>query len=61
MELAGYVHDGEAKLAGELRAWERVLGTTGEALRSQRIRYVDPPADNDTPATVTRMDDYRDL
>ncbi len=61
MEIAGYVHDGETKLAAELRAWERVMGTTMDARLSQRIRYVDPPADNAVPTPVSRMEDYRDL
>lgn len=63
MEIAAYVHDGDTKLAAELRAWEKVMGTTLDARLSQRIRYVDPPDDNDAalPATVSRLVDYRDL
>ncbi|MCV7148807.1 hypothetical protein [Mycobacterium riyadhense] len=41
------MHDSQANLAGELSAQERVLGTTAEALRDRRIRYVNaPPADD---------------
>jgi hypothetical protein len=58
MEIAGYVQAGETKLAAELRAWEKVMGTTMDARLSQRIRYVDPaPADSEEPATVTRIAD----
>ncbi|AWH14402.1 hypothetical protein HWB60_gp001 [Mycobacterium phage TChen] len=61
IELAAMVHDGEAKYATELRNREKVLGTTLDYLRDLRIRYVDPPEDNESPAEVTRMDDYRNL
>jgi hypothetical protein len=61
MEIAGYVHDGETKLAAELRAWEKVIGTTLDARLSQRIHYVDAPADKAVPASVSRIEDYRDL
>jgi hypothetical protein len=61
IELAAYVHDGDTRLAGELRNWEKVLGTTFESRRDQRIRYVDPPEENAAPAGVTRIEDYREL
>jgi hypothetical protein len=61
MEIAGYVHDGQTGLARELRAWEKVMGTTLEARLGQRIRYIDPPPDNPVPARVTQIADYRDL
>ena len=61
IELAAYVHDGDARLAGELRNWEKVMGTTYESRRDQRIRYVDPVEENGVPAEVARIDDYRDL
>ena len=61
LELAAHVHEGNAKLAAELRAWERVLGTTEEARISQRIRYEDPPPVSDESAAVANIADYRDL
>ncbi len=60
MELAALFRDGDAKVAPELRARQRVLGCTADARLGQRIRYIDAPADNDVPATVTCMDEYRD-
>jgi hypothetical protein len=60
IELAAWVHDGETRWAGELRNWEKVLGTTVGTLRDLRIRYVDPPSDAEV-AAVTTMADYRDL
>jgi hypothetical protein len=62
IELAGYMHDGEWKLAAEVRAWEKVMGTTMDARLGQRIRYVDPVAEPvGTSAVVANMVDYRDL
>jgi len=62
MELAALVNDDEPRWAAELRARERVLGTTRDALRDQRIRYVDPePAATATDAAVCNIADYRDL
>jgi hypothetical protein len=61
MELAALMHDGDTKVAAEVRARQKVLGMTADARRDQRIRYVDPPAGNDVPADVARMVDYRDL
>nr|WP_189079253.1 hypothetical protein [Mangrovihabitans endophyticus] len=47
----------------ELRQREKLLGTTADARRDLRIRYVDPRPDDEEqlPAEVTRLDDYRDL
>ena len=62
IELASMVNDGEPRWSAEVRARERVLGTTQDALRDQRIRYVTPEAESrDTAATVTNIIDYRDL
>jgi hypothetical protein len=42
IELAALFHDdGETRLATELRARQKVMGITWDALRDQRIRYVD--------------------
>lgn len=46
--------------ASELRQREKVLGTTVDARRDLRIRYVDPAPESE-PEQVTRIDDYRNL
>lgn len=62
MEIAARLHEGEVRLAAELRARERVMGTTADALAGQRIRYVEPAGDDSEIAvSVTKMADYRDL
>jgi hypothetical protein len=63
MQIAGYVHDGETKLAAELWAWGKVMGTTMDARISQRIKYAERPAGNEDGAVadVARMVDYRNL
>lgn len=60
IELASLMHDGETKLATELRNRERVLGTTLDFLRDLRIRYVQQ-SDVENSAGVTNIADYRDL
>lgn len=46
--------------ASEVRIREKLLGTTLDARRDLRIRYVDPkPAA--APAGVVKLDDYREL
>ena len=47
--------------ATELARREKVLGVTVDARRDLRIRYVDPKPAPAGDATVTRLDDYRDL
>jgi hypothetical protein len=47
--------------ATELRNREKVLGTTVDYRRDLRIKYVDPAQENETPADVVALDDYRDL
>jgi hypothetical protein len=46
--------------AAELRQREKVLGTTVDARRDLRIRYVDP-APVEQPDEVIRIDAYREL
>jgi hypothetical protein len=60
IEIAALVHDGEARHATELRNREKVLGTTLDYLRDLRIRYIDP-VEQDAPAGVTKLADYREL
>lgn len=58
--VAAQLHEGDMKMATELRNREKVLGTTVDYRRDLRIKYVDPePEQPDTE--VTRLDDYRDL
>lgn len=59
--LAAEYHDGNVRMATELRNRERVLGTTVDYRRDLRIRYVPADQGDDAPAEVTRLDDYRDL
>jgi hypothetical protein len=63
--IASAFHAGDLRLAGELRAREKVLGTTADARRDLRIRYVssdatDAESDADR-ASVTAMADYRKM
>ncbi len=51
---------GDMKTAGELRNREKVLGTTIDARRDLRIRYVGPAPETATRAEVTSMGAYRD-
>lgn len=51
---------GRMAAATELARREKVLGATWDARRSLRIRYV-PVKENEAPAEVTRIADYRDL
>ncbi len=59
--VAKFHADGSTGLATEIRNREKVLGTTFDYRRDIRVRYVDPPAENETPADVVSIDAYRDL
>jgi hypothetical protein len=61
--LAAEFHDGNVRVATELRNRCRVLGTTGDARQSMRIRYVDPPTVGSGvgDAEVFDLTDYREL
>jgi len=61
LELAAQFHEGNHRVATELRNRERVLGTTRDFLRDLRIRYVDAEPERPESASVTSMDDYRNL
>lgn len=50
---------GEFHRAAELRQRERAMGTTADALRDLRIRYVAADKDEREEAGVTSLDDYR--
>jgi hypothetical protein len=58
--IAAEFHEGGVRVATELRQREKVLGTTMDARRDLRIRYVEVQGEVDDPG-VTRLDDYRDL
>jgi hypothetical protein len=51
----------EGTSGAELRIREKILGTTMDARRDLRIRYVKPREEPATVAGVTNLDDYRDL
>lgn len=53
----------EGGSATELRIREKLLGTTLDARRDLRIRYVEPKASaaSGTPGGVVQIDDYRSL
>jgi hypothetical protein len=59
--LVAAFHAGSHKLATEIRAREKIMGTTADARRDLRIRYValTPPTDLATDPSVTAMADYR--
>lgn len=60
--VAAAFHAGDVRVAAELRQREKILGTTVDARRDLRIRYVpagEVEPDVSTPAGVTSLDDYR--
>jgi hypothetical protein len=65
--LAAEFHEsGTSSSAAELRQREKILGTTMDARRALRIRYLPvevAPVEGDegAPAPVAQLDDYRDL
>lgn len=52
------LHGGDVKAATELRQREKVMGTTLDARRDLRIRYVESEAQEDA-AGVTNIKDFR--
>lgn len=54
------MHDGNVRLATEIRNREKVLGTTLDFRRDLRIKYVDPTK-RPALAEVTNLADYADL
>lgn len=60
LEIAARFYDnGGASWSIELRYRERVMGTTHDARQGMRIRYVEPSSS--PQATVSQLDDFRDL
>lgn len=59
--LVAAYHAGNLRLAGEIRTRERIMGTTRDARRDLRIRYVPAPDEDEVTVnpSVTAMDDYR--
>lgn len=59
--LVAAFHDGDLKLAAEIRQREKVIGTTADARRDLRIRYVSAsdPETEVSGENVTSIDDYR--
>jgi hypothetical protein len=58
--IAAEFHRGESRVATELRQREKILGTTMDARRDLRIRYVSQEAELEEAADVTSLADYRD-
>lgn len=50
--VAAAFHGGDLRQATELRQREKVLGTTADARRDLRIRYVRPPSPEDRPVAA---------
>lgn len=57
-EVAAAFHDGDTKQAVELRQREKILGTTMDARRDLRIRYIEARPEEER-AGVTAIADYR--
>ena len=53
-----WVREGRSNQAAEVRMREKLLGTTMDARRDLRIRYIDPPADEE-PLGIAAIGDYR--
>lgn len=63
--LAAEFHDGDMPRATELRQREKILGTTADARRDLRLRYLRPtsiePDQPDAVAPVAQLDAYREM
>ena len=57
--VAAAFHRGDVKAATELRQREKVMGTTMDARRDLRIRYVPPETAGERDAGIAAIDDYR--
>jgi hypothetical protein len=56
--VAAAFHGGDMKQAVELRQREKVMGTTLDARRDLRIRYVEAVQEEERPA-IAAIEDYR--
>jgi hypothetical protein len=59
LAAAAFADGAKVGLWTELRYREKVMGVTWSARRDLRIRYVEP--NSSPPASVSQLDDYRDL
>jgi hypothetical protein len=59
LAAAAFADGAKVGLWTELRYREKVMGTTWSARQDMRIRYTEPSSS--PPATVSKLDDYRDL
>ena len=57
--MIGIITERLAGLWTELRYREKTMGTTGARAEDMRIRYTE--SSSSPPATVSKLDDYRDL
>jgi hypothetical protein len=58
-EVAAAFHEGDTKMAVELRQREKIMGTTLDARRDLRIRYVEATEGKSDDEAVLDMDAYR--
>ena len=56
--IAAWFHSGKMTQAAELRQREKIMGTTLDARRDLRIRYVEAVAEQERPA-IAAIEDYR--
>jgi hypothetical protein len=59
LAAAAFADGAKVGLWTELRYREKQLGTCWSARQDMRIRYTEPS--NAAPASVSKLDDYRDL
>jgi hypothetical protein len=60
MEIAARFYEtSSTSWSTELRYREKIMGTTLDARQGLRIRYIEPT--DSPPATVSQLDDFRDL
>ena len=59
LAAAAFTDGAKVGLWTELRYREKVMGVTCSARRDLRIRYIEP--NSSPPASVSQLDDYRDL
>ena len=59
--VAAAFHRGDLKAARELRQREKIMGTTMDARRDLRIRYVDPKPEGERPGLIALAEYKREL
>lgn len=59
--LVAVFHGGQMNVAPEIRQREKLMGTTMDARREIRVRYVHAVAEETDETSVSALADYRDL